>query len=83
MSLIRLNNKNLPCSNCKELKALKVVKEKGCSFIEIALIISCKSYNEYCIEMNSRVVYSNIFERKSSLKTKEEYELLKEVLCGL
>lgn len=60
-----------------------IIKSKGCSFIEIALIISCKNYEEYCTEIDSGRVYSNVFERKSSLKTKEEFDLLKKVLCGL
>ena len=63
-----------------ELKSLEIIKEKGCSYIEKALIVSCKNYEEYCFEMNSGRVYSSRYEWKKALKTQEEYELLKGVL---
>ena len=49
--LERLKNKNLPCSNCKELKALEIIK---------------KYYDGYGIRIGEM--------------SKEEYDLLKEVL---
>lgn len=64
----------------KKLKALEIIKDKGCSGMEIALIVSCKNYEEYCFEMNSGILYSNGYERGKAFKTKEEYDILKEVL---
>ena len=64
----------------KKLKALEIIKEKGCSYIEKALIVSCKNYKEYCFEMNSGRVYLSEYERWATIKTQEEYDLLKEVL---
>lgn len=64
----------------KKLKAFKIIKEKGCSYMEIALIVSCKNYEEYCIEMNSGRVYSSGYECERAFKTQEEFDLLKEVL---
>ena len=64
----------------KALKALEIIKEKGCSYIEKALIVSCKSYEEYCFEMNSDRVYLSEYERRATIKTQEEFDLLKELL---
>lgn len=62
------------------LKAFEIIKKKGVSFVEIALIVSCKSYEEYCIEMKSNRVYLTSYECMKTLKTQEEFDLLKEEL---
>ena len=63
--LERLQNKNLPCSNCKELKALEIIKETlGIFFYENEL--------GYFIDIGHCCSYK--------LKDKEQYDFLKEVL---
>ncbi len=57
----------------KKLKALEIIKEKGLHYLEISLIQGNCSYEEYSMECNRGFV-----DCKS--KTKEEYNLLKEVL---
>lgn len=64
----------------KKLKVLEIIKEKGCSYIEIVLIVSHHNYEEYCIEMNSGRVYSSRYECERAFKTQEEFNLLREVL---
>lgn len=64
----------------KGLEVLKIIKKKGVSFMELALIVSCKSYEEYCIEMKSNRVYLTSYECMETLKTQEEFDLLKEEL---
>ena len=64
--LKRLKNKNLPCSNCKALKALEIIKNKE---IDTVLFNDCPDLDEY-----------NEWASDKSQLTKEEYDLLKEVL---
>ena len=66
--LERLNNKNLPCSNCKELKALEIIKSKKV-FVEALIHMSLREYNDYC-----EYIWT------IPILTQEEYDLLKEVL---
>lgn len=61
------------------LKALEIIKEKGLSFIEIALLKCCNDYSEYECEIAGRC-YKSSFENNKAHKTKEEFDLLKEVL---
>lgn len=59
--------------------ALKIIKEKGLSFIEIALIKVCDTYQEYECEVANRV-YPHSFENEKAKKTRKEFILLKEIL---
>lgn len=71
----RLGNKNLPCANCKALKALEIIREKR---VDVSLIIDLKSLQEYNEKIPQYVICSkNGVDR---LLTQKEYELLKEVL---
>ena len=63
----------------KAERALHVIKEKGLSFIEIALIKACRTYEEYECEVANRV-YPNSFENTRAKKSRKEFILLKEVL---
>ena len=69
--LERLKNKNLPCSNCKELKALEIIKNKG---FDIGWFQRMwkegMTYDEYNFSNSSGKYYL----------TQEEYDLLREVL---
>lgn len=79
-TMIIQTTKTIHDENNKKLKALEIIKKKGCSYMEILLIVSCKRYEEYCFEMNSDRVYENGFECERAFKTQEEYDLLKELL---
>jgi len=77
---IEQDNKELCKENKKLKQVLEIIKRKGCSYMEISLIVSCNNYEEYCIEMNSDRVYSSGYECTRAFKTQEEFELLKKVL---
>lgn len=64
--LERLNNKNLPCSNCKELKALAIIKNKKVCIVWLRNGLS--TYNST----------ASLYELPRL--TQEEYDFLKEVL---
>ena len=64
----------------KEVEALKIIKEKGLHYLEAALIQGNTSYEDYCNEMSITLGISNRPMIDSKIKTKEEYNLLKEVL---
>ena len=63
----------------KKLKALKIIKEKR---VDISVLIESKSLREYSDRICARVNYGRPSEQNLTyLKlTKEEYDLLKEVL---
>ena len=61
--LERLNNKNLPCSNCKELKALEIIKNKRVNVEALFYSASCEDYNKHYTHYEDLI--------------KEEYDLLK------
>lgn len=65
--LERLNNMNLPCSNCKELKALEIIKDKEVQVAIFKICNSCEGYN----------LTKGLF---GKFLTQEEYNLLKDVL---
>lgn len=65
-----LNNKNLPCANCKALKALEIIKRKE---VNVRLFIECNTRKEYNNEVR------DLYYQRLCL-TKEEYDLLREVL---
>lgn len=62
---------NLPCFNCKALKALQIIKEKG-NFISL-------EYDKYD---DKYYIYDNEYYMHNEI-TKEEYDLLREVLYGM
>ena len=64
----------------RKLKALEKIKNKGCSYMEISLIVACRNYKDYCAEMNSGRIYPNRYEFEKAFKTQFEFHLLKEVL---
>lgn len=67
--LERLNNKNLPCSNCKELKALEIIKE---------------NFKPYDIEeLENNIVRVWIGHDHYVDLPREKYDLLKEVLLWM
>lgn len=59
---------------------LDIIKNKGCSYMERSLIVACRNYEDYCVEMNSGRVYPNIYECERAFKTQQEFNLLREVL---
>lgn len=69
--LERLENKNLPCANCKTLKVLKIIKEKGIDIYTLKECKHCKTPKRY----NEQAGYFYHEEL-----TKEEFDLLKEIL---
>ena len=87
--LERLNNKNLPCSNCKELKALEIIKRTHLNVG--AFMILCKGNHEYTPNTTYEQ-YVYFCEHEDDIggdkmhsfpcyrMTKEEYELVLEVL---
>ena len=68
--LERLKNKNLPCSNCKELKALELIKEKRVDCFKLIAIMRTSDHLEH---------YNQNYGKRFQL-TQEEYDSLKEEL---
>lgn len=62
----------------KKLKALEFIKEKGLSINDIAFIKNGETYETYIETM--KVLYWRDEHLDKVLKTKEEYDLLKEIL---
>ena len=59
----------------KELKALEIIKEKGCDISWLKYCI------KYCIKENLRVkAYNSGYHESDKKLTKEQFNLLKEVL---
>ena len=62
-----LNNDIDKCSKCREIKALEIIKEKR---VDIGWLIRSQNYSKYNLGVGS-----------SQALKKNEYDLLKEVLC--
>lgn len=60
----------------KKLKALEIIKKKKVNFYEIQF---SENYEEYAKEFTATYIH---FIRTKYMLTKEEYDLLKEVLCS-
>ena len=62
----------------KQDEVLRIIKEKGLHYLEIAMFISDLSYEEYVIETQREFCFRPMIDSK--LKTQAEFNLLKEVL---
>lgn len=62
----------------KRLIALEIIKNKGLHHLEISMMISSLSYEEYSIEMKKEIGIRPMIDAK--LKTQEEFDLIKKVL---
>ena len=62
----------------KKLEAFEIIKKKGLHYLEVSLIRSNISYEDYCVELSREIGFQKLIDTK--LKTEEEYDLLKEVL---
>ena len=72
--LERLENKNLPCANCKELKAFKIIKEKK---VDVAFIME-NPEAENVFWYNSS--FTGVLCEGWRMLSQKEYDLLREVL---
>ena len=71
-------NSKLWLENEEYKKALEIIKEKGLHYLEISMLKSNLSYEDYLTEMNITIGVKPMIDSK--IKTQEESELLKEIL---
>jgi len=64
----------------KKLKALKIIEKSGCSLEHILLIEKTKNYDEYDAQFDKYLERRYEPFRFELRKSKEEYDLLREVL---
>lgn len=79
--LERLKNNNLPCSNCKELKAFAIIKEKNVAITMIKQTDCVEEYNQFAYGfIPIKEIKSEKYTLSPQPLEREEFDLLKEVL---